>query len=106
VPSTIWRIFCWNIADEGKFDVEHDGAVPNETPVADRVKHLKRKEKKSDGGLGTSLGEVTLPNGTKVDAGRMLIRNQWNTELHDPLKKSFEEGQKASKTMYAFTKSY
>jgi nicotinamidase-related amidase len=104
VPPTIWRTFGWNIADEGEFDVEDDGAVPNGTLVADGVKHLKRKEKKSDGGLGTSLGEVTLPNGPKVDAGRMLIQNQWNRELHDPLKKSFEEGQKASKPNVRFHK--
>jgi hypothetical protein len=104
VPPTIWRIFGWNIADEGEFDVEDDGAVPNGTPVADGVKRLKRKEKKSDGGLGTSLGEVTLPNGTKIDAGRMLIWNQWNTELHDRLKKSFEEGQTASKPDVRFHK--
>jgi len=45
------------------------------------------KEAQSDGGLGTSLGDLKLRNGMTVNMGPMLMRNQWNTEIRGPLRK-------------------
>ncbi|KAI9684533.1 MAG: hypothetical protein M1822_005621 [Bathelium mastoideum] len=45
--------------------------------------------------LGVDLGQVTLPNGRRVDAGRVLMRGTWNAALHGPLASAFEVGQTA-----------
>ncbi|KAK2601551.1 hypothetical protein QQS21_004869 [Conoideocrella luteorostrata] len=86
LPPTIWRIFGWEITDDGAFNVDDDGpdAVPGQMVV--------RSERKSDGGIGSPLGKVKLDNGTVVDAGRMLIAGQWNTALHEPLQDAYQEG--------------
>lgn len=42
---------------------------------------------------GDELGEVTLEDGSKVDAGRALFKDTWNAALHDPLATSFHESQ-------------
>lgn len=41
---------------------------------------------KTIGKLGEEIGEVTLEDGTKVDGGRVLMREQWNSEVYGPLK--------------------
>lgn len=48
-------------------------------------------------GLGNPMGSILDPESAKeVDMGRMLIRNQWNTELCPPLCTLYEEGRKLS----------
>ena len=42
---------------------------------------------------GDELGEVTLDDGTKVDAGRALFKGTWNAALHKPLAAAFNESQ-------------
>ena len=42
---------------------------------------------------GDELGEVTLEDGSKVDAGRALFKGTWNAALHDPLATSFNQSQ-------------
>lgn len=56
---------------------------------------LRRKERKCDDGVGFPLGEVKLKNGSTVNAGRMLMRDHWNTALHGPLQQAFEDGTRA-----------
>lgn len=48
-------------------------------------------------GPGADLGRVLLPDKTKVDAGRALMRGSWNTELHGPLLAAFHDGQSAAR---------
>ena len=49
-------------------------------------------------GLGRECGVLPDPlTGWKVDAGRMLMRGQWNAELFGPLKEAFEEGKELGK---------
>lgn len=45
-------------------------------------------------GLGSPCGDVTLPEGKTVDAGRQLVRGSWNAALYPPLDAAFEEGEK------------
>jgi len=53
------------------------------------------KEVKGDAGVGDDIGYVKLPNGsTIIAAGRLLMRDQWNTELHVPLQEDFNKSQK------------
>lgn len=50
----------------------------------------EQKEYWTGGGMGAELGEVTLNDGRKVDMGRMMMRDQWNTALHKPLQDVYE----------------
>ncbi|KAH8710020.1 Isochorismatase-like protein [Phaeosphaeriaceae sp. PMI808] len=97
LPPSVWWIFGWNICDDGMHDVKDDGEDDQGT--------LQRKEKKGNQGIGTDIGNVTLEDGTSQAAGKMLLKDQWNTELHDRLLKSFEEGQKAKLADVRFHKT-
>jgi hypothetical protein len=46
---------------------------------------LDGKEVDSDVGVGDDIGDVKLPNGSTVSAGRPLMSYQRNTALYDPL---------------------
>ena len=46
---------------------------------------------------GTDLGEIVLEDGSKVDAGRIMMRGAWNTALHGPLAGAYEEGKEAAR---------
>ncbi|KAJ9618249.1 Phosphatidylinositol 4-kinase pik1alpha (PI4-kinase)(PtdIns-4-kinase) [Taxawa tesnikishii (nom. ined.)] len=48
-------------------------------------------------GLGSQCGEVFLPGGETVDAGRLLMRDSWNAALYPPLDKIYEEGARMEK---------
>lgn len=51
---------------------------------------LKQAEKWTDVGMGAPLGELMLTDGTKIDMGRMMMRDQWTTALHEPLRDEFD----------------
>ncbi|KAI6088621.1 isochorismatase family protein [Hypoxylon rubiginosum] len=46
---------------------------------------------------GAELGEVILEDGSRVDAGRVMMRGTWNAALHGPLAGAYEEGKKAAR---------
>jgi nicotinamidase-related amidase len=50
-----------------------------------------KKPRKLYKGFGTDMGEVILPSGEKIDAGRLLMRHSWNTQLYDPLQQNYSE---------------
>jgi len=60
---------------------------------------------KPGGGVGHDIGHVTLPDGSTVAAGRMLMRGYWNTALHEPLQRGFDESQKTALPDVCFHKS-
>ena len=37
------------------------------------------------GGLGSEIGPIELEDGSVIDGGRVLIRDQWNAALYTPL---------------------
>ncbi|RSL45334.1 hypothetical protein CEP54_014316 [Fusarium duplospermum] len=51
------------------------------------------KERGGQSGVGKDLGNVQLPDGSTVSAGRLLMRDQFNTALHDPLQQGFDKSQ-------------
>ena len=53
-----------------------------------RAKHSAYK------GLGTDCGTLTLDDGTSIDAGKLLMRDQWNAALYPPLDSIYNEGSK------------
>lgn len=53
------------------------------------------KAGKKYSGLGRECGVVPDPvSGGDVDAGKLLMRDQWNSDLFEPLGKLYEEGKK------------
>ncbi|KAF5659224.1 Isochorismatase hydrolase [Fusarium circinatum] len=42
------------------------------------------------GSIGAEIGKVECEDGTLIDAGRVMMRDQWNTEFHPSLKKIAE----------------
>jgi hypothetical protein len=86
IPPTVWRIFGFEVASKDLELEEGQGATVAAT----------RERPSGGGGLGSSLGDVDLEDGTAVDAGMLLIRDQWNTALHPPLEAAFQEGQKGA----------
>jgi len=93
LPPTVWRIFGWEIADKGVFEVEDD--CPD-TSRDGPAKMLHRSERKCSSGIGCPLGDVKLGNDSIVDAGKMLMRDQWDTGLHGALEDAFQDSQKTS----------
>lgn len=83
LTPTIWRIFGYR-----------DDANAKSFSIGNLKLH--NKEDRSEGGIGDPLGTVKLEDGSTIDAGRMFMRNQWNTELHDPLLKAYKEGIKSN----------
>ncbi|KAI1122606.1 hypothetical protein F5Y10DRAFT_71159 [Nemania abortiva] len=43
---------------------------------------------------GAELGEVVLEDGTRIDAGRAMMKGTWNAALHGPLAAAYEQGKK------------
>ncbi|KAH0161539.1 Isochorismatase hydrolase, partial [Aureobasidium melanogenum] len=50
------------------------------------------KDKRIYKGLGAWCGELKLADGTTVDAGRLLMRDAWNSALYPPLDTLYAEG--------------
>lgn len=96
-PATL-RAFGFNSMPADKFDELYSSSSPGDS--------AKKGESLNDNlgydsrtyiGMGNDLGEVTLPDGTKISAGRQLMKGQWNTEMSKPLHDSYDASQKSSK---------
>lgn len=87
LPPNVMRVFGWAPNSD-----ENQGATVYGDDHFSNVGESPRR-----GGLGTDMGEVTLDDGVKIQAGRALMRDTWNAAIHDPLMPIFEEGQKASR---------
>ena len=46
----------------------------------------------SRGGFGADLGTVEVEDGSQVQGGKLLLKNQWNTDLHYPLESLRQQG--------------
>lgn len=64
-----------------------DGDLEDMPPTIVRGFGLDRNfdRTKKIGELGKEIGQVTLEDGTAIDAGRALMQHQWNTEIYHPL---------------------
>ena len=89
LPPQQYRVFGWksNIQD-GRCGIEFRART-----TASATNFIHGGEKRVLNAPGDELGEVTLEDGSKVDAGRALFKNTWNAALHEPLATSFNESQ-------------
>jgi nicotinamidase-related amidase len=47
-------------------------------------------------GLGSEVGQIRLEDGSTIQGGKLLMRDQWNSDVTPPLKAAYEEGLKAN----------
>lgn len=92
LPPQQFRVFSWssNIQD-GRCGIDF-----RESTTASAREFVHGGERRVINAPGDELGEVTLEDGSKVDAGRALFKGTWNAALHDPLAASFSESQTSS----------
>ncbi|KAK3718530.1 hypothetical protein LTR37_005034 [Vermiconidia calcicola] len=93
VPPAVIRAFGFE-AKEGDESVLLDKhGNPRFTGVDKQLEDGKHGRLYS--GLGSSMGTTIDPeSGEQHDAGRLLMRDQWNTALYPPLEELYEEGKK------------
>lgn len=89
LPPAAMRVFGWMANCDSE-----DYGIFNSSLSAAGVEEMTRCGEVPTGRhLGAELGEVVLPDGTKVHAGRVLMKGTWNADLHGPLLSAFQEGQ-------------
>lgn len=96
MPPAVKRAFGFEavVDDEGD---EVEAETANGDVFRDHEKHRGKvlengKDARIYKGLGASCGEVELADGTVVDAGRLLMRDSWNSALYPPLDAMYEQG--------------
>jgi nicotinamidase-related amidase len=94
MPSAVVRAFGFEAMVDGQMVAVDKHGNPRYTGGDKQFEDGKDGRKFS--GLGTSMGSVTDPeSGKDIDAGRLLMRDQWNSALDPPLNRMFEEGQQS-----------
>lgn len=97
MPAGVKRAFGFHSIPA---DAAHDmdavvagGAVQGSVGVS---KHGSVREgaKAAYKGIGADMGPITLENDDTVDAGRLLVRDTWNTALYPPLDACYTTGLK------------
>ncbi|KAF2788953.1 Isochorismatase hydrolase [Melanomma pulvis-pyrius CBS 109.77] len=78
--------------------------IPESNVPANATNKSKQQWQPTVGGIGQSVGNVTLEDGTSIDGGRTLMKDQWNTELHGGLANAYNEGSKLSPADIRFHK--
>ena len=99
-PPGVFRAFGFSTLPANEFDnlySSRGGAVKDPHAAETLCDNDLGQDSRTYKGLGQSLGEVKLPDGSQISAGRMLMRDQWNTELSPPLQESFEDSLSTSK---------
>ena len=92
-------------------DTPHDDASKKKQPAVDDhgvnqgaeeiAKHYSQKapfgkDPRLYRGLGSNIGPVELDDRSMTEGGRLLMRDQWNAALYDPLEKTRQEGTSGS----------
>lgn len=97
-PATL-RAFGFNSMPADKFDELYASNRPQTDGVSihERLNHNPGHDSRIYKGMGHDLGQLTLPDGTNVSAGRQLMKGQWNTEMSRPLHDSYKASLDSSK---------
>lgn len=65
----------------------------------------KQEWRCTDGGIGLSVGKLLLEDGSYIEGGRLLMKDQWNTELHGALADAYHEGSRLAPADERFHKA-
>jgi nicotinamidase-related amidase len=97
MPPAVTRAFGFAAVADKEDALLADGEEADK--VAQRVGvdklgelRAKNKDVRVYTGLGSECGEVTLPDGSVIDAGKLLMRDTWNAGLYPPLDELWQEG--------------
>lgn len=93
LPPQVTRVFGWKsscLADD--FSISSLYCGPCQSAGVDHRTEVPRPRRPGD-----CLGWVVLPDKTNVHAGRALMRDAWNTELHGALLSAYRSGQSAAR---------
>lgn len=101
MPPSVIRTFGFDTVDAKawkQYTKRVDGASDDQLPPEDISTQLESSGKsiRIYRGLGESLGQVKLEDGTSVDAGPLLMRDSWNARLTPELEKQYLLGLKSS----------
>lgn len=99
LPPAEQRAFGFNTLAAAEFDKQLSSLPTgnSQTLQGSLASHDLGKDPRMYKGLGRPLGSIRLDDGTSVDAGRMLMRHQWNTDLSGPLQQEYENSLNSSK---------
>ncbi|KAK5174590.1 uncharacterized protein LTR77_001671 [Saxophila tyrrhenica] len=93
MPPAIIRAFGFVSTNHGEEIALDKHGNPRYTGGDKQFEDGKNGKKYS--GVGSDMGNVTDPkSGQAIEAGKMLMRDQWNSALYPPLDEMYEEGQK------------
>ncbi|KAK3312938.1 isochorismatase family protein [Apodospora peruviana] len=96
----------WGITDEELAilpPVLFRGFAYRQSPADDSSNEMFT-EKRGPIYIGRDMGTVNN-DGSSTEAGRMLMRDQWNTALHDRLQKAFDDSQSTAMPQTRFHKN-
>ncbi|KAH9819339.1 Isochorismatase-like [Teratosphaeria destructans] len=93
MPPAVSRAFGFEVVDE-EAEGSADAAAADKHGVASvPVEVAERRRGKKYAGLGSDCGILTDPQtGQDIDAGRLLVRDAWNSALYPPLDRIYAEG--------------
>lgn len=79
-----------------KMAVDDHGVNGGAEEIAKRysLKPPSGKDPRLYRGLGSELGSVEMDDGSTVEGGRLLMRDQWNSALHPMLEEQRQQGQR------------
>ncbi|KAF2206863.1 hypothetical protein CERZMDRAFT_52272 [Cercospora zeae-maydis SCOH1-5] len=90
LPPAVKRAFGFEATVDSSGTEKFDGIDASFGVDKHGVKSNRRHK-----GVGSDIGAVHDPEtGQEIEAGRVLMRDSWNTALYSPLDESYEEGRK------------
>jgi nicotinamidase-related amidase len=85
MPAGVRRPFGFQVSTDGGKKTKYVDRFGRDLPVS----VLGR----ASSGLGSPGGPVKLPDGSTVDAGRILVAGSWNADIYPPLAELYEQSQ-------------
>lgn len=99
MPAGVRRVFGFEAStSDGKGVIPGGGGEGRDAVFGEgggKVVVADGKDPRVYRGMGSECGILDDPvSGSKVDAGRLLMRGSWNADLYGPLNEMYEEGRK------------
>ena len=86
----------YDVTDEKEVAIDSHGVNQGAEELAKLPKTEGGRDARIYRGLGTEIGKVKLADGSVVDGGKLLIRDQWNSALPPDLDAEYQKGLSAN----------